>query len=207
VLGRFLFRWRGVIGLAAFGVLFWLARPTIGSCFAGLAFLLAGLAVRFWASGYIGIEGRAREIGASRRVVNGPYRLLRHPLYVGNFLLVAGTLVVLRPGVLVGIVVLVLFVLEYGIIVAAEERELSSKWKVESGNDKGAGEEKAQADVRSQKLEARMQNAELQMAVSGRREAEGESFSPRRAMCEWRTWLATGVAFGLALLRAAVGAR
>jgi protein-S-isoprenylcysteine O-methyltransferase Ste14 len=140
VLGRFLFRWRGVIGLAAFGVVFWLARPTVGPCFAGLAFVLAGLAVRFWASGYIGIEGRAREIDASRRVTSGPYRLLRHPLYVGNFLLVTGMLVALRPGIVVSVAVLVLFVLEYAIIVVAEERDLEAKGKGERGNGKGAGE-------------------------------------------------------------------
>jgi protein-S-isoprenylcysteine O-methyltransferase Ste14 len=175
VLGRFLFRWRGVIGLAAFGVVFWLARPTVGSCFAGLAFVLAGLAVRFWASGYIGIEGRAREIGASRKVVSGPYRLLRHPLYVGNFLLVAGMLVALRPGVVVSVAVLLLFVLEYAIIVAAEERDLEAKGKGERGNDEGAD--------------------------------EAQGFAWRRAMCEWQTWLATGVALGLVLLKAAFRAR
>jgi protein-S-isoprenylcysteine O-methyltransferase Ste14 len=212
VLGRFLFRWRGVIGLAAFGVLFWLARPTFGSCFAGVPFLLAGLAVRFWASGYIGIEGRAREIGASRKIVNGPYRLLRHPLYIGNFLLVAGMLVALRPSTVVIVAVLVLFVVEYSLIVIAEERDLAAKWKGESGNYKGATEEKALAGRRGQKLEARSQKLEVlareePMANGEGRGADGESFSLSRAMCEWRTWVATGVAFGLALLKASVAAR
>jgi len=192
VLGRFLFRWRGVIGLAAFGVVFWLARSTFGSCVAGLPFVLAGLAVRFWASGYLGIEGRAREIGASRRVVNGPYRLFRHPLYIGNFLLVAGMLVALRPSTVVSVAVLVLFVVEYSLIVMAEERDLSSR--------------------RGQKPEARVQSADVQdgkgrIAKGEWREAIGEGFSSRRAMCEWRTWVATGVAFGLALLKASVAAR
>ncbi len=166
-----MFRWRGVIGLAAFGGLFWLARPTFGSCFAGVPFVLVGLAVRFWASGYIGIEGRAREIGASRRVVSGPYRTLRHPLYIGNFLLVAGMLVVLRPGVAVSVAVLVLFVVEYSFIVVAEEAKL------------------ALVEIGESRVESR------------------ESFVPRRALCEWRTWLATGAALGLALLKAALRAR
>lgn len=209
MLGRFLFRWRGVIGLAAFGVTFWLARPTFGSCFAGVPFLLAGLAVRFWASGYIGVEGRAREIGASRRVVSGPYRLLRHPLYVGNFLLVCGMLVALRPSTVVIVAVLVLFVVEYSLIVIAEERDLAAKWKGESGNYKGATEEKALAGIRSQKLDAGSQKLEVlareePMANGEGRGADGEGFSPRRAICEWRTWVVTGVAFGLAVAKAAV---
>ena len=180
MLGRFLFRWRGVIGLAAFGVLFWLARPTFGSCFAGVPFLLAGLAVRFWASGYIGIEGRAREIGASRKIVNGPYRLLRHPLYIGNFLLVAGMLVALRPSTVVIVAVLVLFVVEYSLIVIAEEADLKGVWSGES----------------------RVVSRESLASA-----APVGQFSTGRAICEWRTWVATSVAFGLALLKASVAAR
>jgi hypothetical protein len=182
VLGRFLFRWRGVIGVVAFGVVFWLARPTFESCFLGLPLLFAGLAMRFWASGYIGIAGRVREIGARQRLASGPYRLLRHPLYIGNFLLVAGMLVALRPALWLSTVALAGFVLEYTLIVVAEERDL--------------------ANGRGQKSEGRGQKAEVPMAASGEREAEGESFSLRRALCEWRTWVVTGVAWGLAVVKA-----
>ncbi len=66
MIGRFLFRWRGVIGFAAYAVVFVLARPTLESCLVGLPLVLAGLGVRFWASGYIGIEGRVREIWGKR---------------------------------------------------------------------------------------------------------------------------------------------
>jgi hypothetical protein len=193
MLGRFLFRWRGFIGFLAFGVVFWFARPTSGSCLLGLPLVLVGLGTRFWASGYIGIEGRAREIGASRRIVGGPYRFLRHPLYIGNFMLVAGMLVVLQSALWLAFVVLAGFVVEYGLIVAAEERDLAERRTVRQG-----------PPGPSQKLEARVQNAEFQMAVSGGREAEGESFSARRALCEWRTWVVTGVALGLALFKALV---
>ena len=37
--------------------------------------------------------------------------------------------------------------------------------------------------------------------------AEGESFSYRRAMCEWRTWVVTGAGWGLALVRVALSGR
>jgi len=181
VLGRLLFRWRGVIGVLAFGVVFWLARPTFGSCLLGVPFLLAGLAVRFWASGYIGIEGRVHKIGARQRLVSGPYRLLRHPLYIGNFLLVAGMLVALLPALWLGVVVLAGFIVEYGMIVAAEEAELA-----------GLG----------RNANCRMQNARGKMGEGEGREADGESFSLSRAMCEWRTWVVTGVAWGLAVVKA-----
>jgi len=166
----------------AFGVVSWLARPTFGSCLLGLPIILVGLATRFWASGYIGVEGRVREIGASRRLVAGPYRLLRHPLYIGNFLLVTGMLVALRPAVWLAVVVLAGFVLEYAMIAVAEERDLRQKWP--SGPV------------------VKWSSEELREAVSGRREAEGEGFSLSRAMCEWRTWVVTGVAWELAMVKA-----
>jgi len=170
--------------LAAFVVVFWLARPTVGSCSAGLAFVLAGLVVRFWASGYLGIEGRAREIGASRRIASGPYRLLKHPLYIGNFLLVAGMVVAMRPAFWLGAGVLVGFVVEYALIVVAEEAKLA-----ELGG----------------KSEAKSQKPKAKAAAKGeRRMADGERFTFGRAMCEWRTWVVTGVAFGLALAKAAI---
>jgi hypothetical protein len=187
VLGRFLFRWRGVIGFLAFGVVFWLGRPTFGSCLLGLPIVLVGLAIRFWASGYIGIEGRVREIGASRRIVSGPYRLFRHPLYVGNFLLVVGMLTALRPPVWMAVVVVAGFIVEYTLIVVAEERDLE-------------GRRSQMSDVRCEMSEVR--SGEDKGASGGRREARGEQFIYARAMCEWRTWVVTGVGFGLALLKA-----
>jgi hypothetical protein len=184
VLGRFLFRWRGVIGVLAFGVVFWLARPTFGSCLLGVPFLILGLAVRFWASGYIGIEGRAREIGASSRIVTGPYRVLRHPLYIGNSLLVAGMLVALRPAVWLAAVVLAGFIVEYTLIVAAEEKDLACR--------------------RIQNPESRVQNPEVR---TNRQSPEStvhgpQSFLLSRALCEYRTWVGTGVAWGLAMVKA-----
>jgi protein-S-isoprenylcysteine O-methyltransferase Ste14 len=189
VLGRLLFRWRGAIGVLAFGFVFWLARPTPAACLFGVPSLLVGLAVRFWASGYIGIEGRAGEIGAKQRIVSGPYRLLRHPLYIGNSLLVTGMLVALRPAVWVAGVVLVGFVVEYALIVAAEEKDL-------------LGRRSQMSDVRSEMSEVRY--GEGGEATSEVREARGIGFSLSRATCEWRTWVVTGVAWGGAILKAVV---
>jgi hypothetical protein len=260
VLGRFLFRWRGVIGVLAFGVVFWLAKPTFGWCLLAGPSLILGLAVRFWASGYIGIEGRVSEIGGQRkergvrrkeegmprrRIVTGPYRILRHPLYVGNFLLVVGMLVALRPALWLSAVVLIGFVAEYGLIVAAEEKELAGR-RIQNPESRiqnaevrfnGSSESivESREHDRSQKSAVRSQNSEVmaggpappftvqspestgekQGTVPGSRTGpcEGtvpvfrqrpESFLLSRAMCEWRTWVVTGVGWGLALLKALV---
>jgi protein-S-isoprenylcysteine O-methyltransferase Ste14 len=160
MLGRFLFRWRGVIGGAAYFVVLALGRPTEVSCLEGLPLLGAGLALRFWAMGFIGIAARTSEVGVERRVTGGPYRLLRHPLYVGNLLLVLGALAALRPVLPMVLAVVALFLLEYGLIVATEEKALASVSSTES------------------------------------------RFEIANALHEWRTWLATGAAWGLAFAKA-----
>ena len=175
MLGKFLFRWRGVIGVLAFGAVLWLARPTFGTCMLGIPFLLAGLAIRFWASGYIGSEGRVSEIVARQRIAAGPYRLLRHPLYIGNFLLVLGMLLAARPALWLSAVVLAGFVVEYTFIAAAEQKQLASLGSRASGVDSP------------------------EPMVDDRR-----SFLLSRALVEWQTWLVTGAAWGLVVVRALV---
>lgn len=122
--GHWLFRARGWIGAAAAVLVLVLGRPTGSSILAGLVPLIAGLVVRFWAMGYIGRAARSATIGGDARVVNGPYRWLRHPLYVGNLFIVVGALLACRVPVLLAAVVLVGFLAEYGLIVRAEERRL-----------------------------------------------------------------------------------
>lgn len=158
--GRFLFRWRGTIGGLALLLVLALGRPTVTTCLRGVPLLLAGLAVRFWAMGFIGIAARAAEVKVQRRVTCGPYRLLRHPIYVGNLLLVLGILVALSPALVVAIAVVVMFLLEYGLIVVSEEKVLATA---------------VPAPAR---------------------------FRLANALHEWRTWLATGIAFGLAWAKA-----
>ena len=53
-----------------------------GATLAGLALILAGLVARSWAAGTL------RKY--KRLVTSGPYALVRNPLYVGSFLMMAG---------------------------------------------------------------------------------------------------------------------
>ena len=69
----------GFLGAAA---AFILAHPTQKSLAVGGAIALAGEALRIWASGHI---DKGREVTRS-----GPYRLVRHPLYLGSAIMAAG---------------------------------------------------------------------------------------------------------------------
>lgn len=78
-------RWRVPLGFAVGGAALLWARPTPGSLAAGAAIACAGEAVRIWAAGHL---EKAREVTRS-----GPYRLVRHPLYLGSSLMGAGFVV------------------------------------------------------------------------------------------------------------------
>jgi len=117
--GQHLYRYRAVIAIPFFIVLVLVSRlstaPTI-PC----VIILVGLGIRLWAAGYIGTRGRAGHFLTDYRIINGPYRICRHPLYVGNFFLVLGVVVLFRPPLWYSLVVIVSFVGMYSLIAYSE---------------------------------------------------------------------------------------
>jgi protein-S-isoprenylcysteine O-methyltransferase Ste14 len=81
-------RLRVPLGFVAAIVALLLAEPTWTSWRAGLIVALAGEAVRVWAAGHL---EKSREVTRS-----GPYRWMRHPLYVGSTLLALGVVIAAR---------------------------------------------------------------------------------------------------------------
>jgi protein-S-isoprenylcysteine O-methyltransferase Ste14 len=75
-------RLRVPLGFAFAAIVSWLATPTWTTLAWGLPIAAAGEALRLWAAGHL---EKSREITCS-----GPYRFLRHPLYVGSSLMGAG---------------------------------------------------------------------------------------------------------------------
>jgi protein-S-isoprenylcysteine O-methyltransferase Ste14 len=75
-------RWRVPLGFVAAAVAFWFARPTLASISIGAAIAVPGELLRIWAAGHL---TRWREVTRS-----GPYRVLRHPLYVGSSIMAVG---------------------------------------------------------------------------------------------------------------------
>ena len=75
-------RLRVTTGFGVAAAAFWLARPSWLSLAAGAAVALVGESLRVWAAGHL-------EKG-SEVTTSGPYRWMRHPLYVGSALLGAG---------------------------------------------------------------------------------------------------------------------
>jgi protein-S-isoprenylcysteine O-methyltransferase Ste14 len=75
-------RRRVPIGFAAGALVWWLARPSVDLLRAGIFIACVGEALRIWAAGHL---YKSREV-----TVSGPYRFVRHPLYVGSTIMGAG---------------------------------------------------------------------------------------------------------------------
>lgn len=75
-------RYRQALGISFVILVSALAQPQLLPSMAGLVLVLGGVAVRLWASGHI---HKNRELAR-----DGPYAFVRHPLYVGNVLLLVG---------------------------------------------------------------------------------------------------------------------
>jgi len=112
-------RLRVPLGFAFFAAAFWLASPTSATLVAGAAIALVGQALRVWAAGHI---EKGREVTRS-----GPYRLMRHPLYVGSAILGLGFSVAAWS---FGTVLLVMtyFLVTYMAAVRTEEATLDTRF-------------------------------------------------------------------------------
>ncbi len=125
-LGRWLYRWRELLGVLGYLAVLALSECSRTSLLLGLPAVLLGLGLRCWAAGFIGPHGRGREILIVEPVQSGPYRLTAHPLYLGNGLLVAGVLVSLAPPWWLRVVIATLFIIEYWLIARTETKELQA---------------------------------------------------------------------------------
>ncbi len=122
-LSRILYKYRALTAVPFFIALVGQARPR-DSIVVPIILTIFGLCVRAWAAGYIGQTARSREFRSQFRIVSGPYKFLRHPLYIGNFFLVIGTILLFHPRNWLAAIILLSFLIEYGLFVYAEEKYL-----------------------------------------------------------------------------------
>ncbi len=96
----------------------------------GLSLVLAGEAWRLWGVAAAGTSTRRRSRDVNRLVTYGPFAWSRNPLYNGNFLIWMGFAVI--SGVFWFLpVAIVLFAIEYSLIVRFEEGVLESTFGAE----------------------------------------------------------------------------
>jgi len=106
------------------------AKPTGTTFWSGLCVMLCGEAIRFWGVAYAGSTTRTTTTaGGDRLITDGPFAYVRNPLYVGNFFLSAGYLIMSWAWMpwMIGIY-LPLFAFQYGMIVHLEEAYLAERF-------------------------------------------------------------------------------
>jgi protein-S-isoprenylcysteine O-methyltransferase Ste14 len=118
-LARRLARHRVRLGFVAALAAFWLARPTPKSLAIGATVAIVGQIVRIWAAGHL---EKGREVTAS-----GPYRLTRHPLYVGSSIMGLGFGIASANAAALVLVSLYL-ALTIGAAIRTEEMHLTEKF-------------------------------------------------------------------------------
>lgn len=124
------FKCRGLFwGVFAAGILIFPGDFEIVRFVIGLALVLGGQALRFWAAGYIP-KYRTEVIGAPVLVTWGPYKWVRNPLYAGNAIMGLGWSLMVGWGWVIAFVIA--FMLLYSmIIIPAEEEFLADKFGAE----------------------------------------------------------------------------
>jgi protein-S-isoprenylcysteine O-methyltransferase Ste14 len=137
-LGNFLFHYRNAVFPLVFIAALLLARPTFpwGSerldgvlDLLGFAVALAGQALRVLTIGYRYIRrgGKQQRIYADDLVQGGVFAHSRNPLYLGNFLMFLGILLIVNDPLLY-LLGIPLCLLVYGAIIVAEEDYLGRKF-------------------------------------------------------------------------------
>jgi protein-S-isoprenylcysteine O-methyltransferase Ste14 len=151
---RSLARWRVPLGFLCSGAALWLARPTMASVFVGLGVAIPGEALRIWAAGHL---DKGREITTS-----GPYRVVRHPLYLGSAIIAAGFAIATATW-MVALIAAGYLGLTYAAAIATEEATLDARF---GGAYSAYREGRAQTMERSFSASRVMANREYR-AVAG----------------------------------------
>jgi protein-S-isoprenylcysteine O-methyltransferase Ste14 len=112
-------RWRVPLGFVLGAVVLWLAVPTWTSLLFGARVAAVGESIRIWAAGHL---EKSREVTRS-----GPYRFLRHPLYLGTSLMALGVSIA-GGSLLVALIVLVYIGTTIPAAIRAEEAHLRAKF-------------------------------------------------------------------------------
>jgi protein-S-isoprenylcysteine O-methyltransferase Ste14 len=127
-LGRRIFGWRLIVGLAvaAVGIEWLVPVPFFAPghrLVQSLAILVAvaGLALRMWGSGCAGRHTRTAQIEAPQLVTGGPFAYVRNPIYTGTMCLGFGMAALIGDPKAYFLAALAFVILYVGIVPAEEE--------------------------------------------------------------------------------------
>lgn len=110
--------------------MFLFINPTAFSIAAGFVIMVCGEIIRIWAVSYAGSETRTTGgVGGSILVTQGPYSVIRNPLYAGNVIIYTGVGIMsmaLFPWL--QIIAFIYFIFQYYCIIINEEEYLEKSF-------------------------------------------------------------------------------
>jgi protein-S-isoprenylcysteine O-methyltransferase Ste14 len=116
---KFLARRRVAIGFIAGLAAIWLSAPTPRSLAIGAIVAAIGEAIRIWAAGHL---EKGREV-----TMSGPYRLTRHPLYLGSTIIGIGVAIA-SASIVVALLAGIYLAVTLTAAIATEEAHLTAKF-------------------------------------------------------------------------------
>lgn len=129
-LGHYMFKYRSYIPVPFVIVMLIFMKPTVLSIITGMSIALTGEIIRIWAVSYAGSETRTTSgVGGTYLVTQGPYSIVRNPLYIGNIMIYTGLGIMsmsLFP--YLQIFAFIFFIFQYYCIILSEEEFLQSKF-------------------------------------------------------------------------------
>ena len=129
--GEFLFKYRSYTPLPLFILMILFINPHISFLISGFFVAAIGEAIRLWSVSYAGSETRTTiSTGGTQLVTQGPYSVIRNPLYLGNIFIYSGIGIMsnsLFP--YLQIFALIYFHIQYHLIILVEEEYLFKRFK------------------------------------------------------------------------------
>jgi protein-S-isoprenylcysteine O-methyltransferase Ste14 len=128
---NFFFTYRSYTPIPLILVALIFADPSWTTFFTGLAVMLSGEAVRFWGVAHAGSATRTTATaGGGELITSGPFAYVRNPLYVGNFFIGLGVMIMYWAWMpWMAVIYIVLFGIQYTLIVRLEEEYLQGQFK------------------------------------------------------------------------------
>ncbi len=127
---EWIFKHRGYLPVLPCLVIIFFSNPSQRAMVASLFLVAFGETIRLLSVAYIGGRTRNDRTNAEKLVTNGPYSIVRNPIYVGNFFIGLGYIFLFNVWMpYIFLIYIPLFLVEYGIIMNVEENFLLSKFE------------------------------------------------------------------------------
>ena len=127
-IGNYFFTYRSYTPIPLAAVILYNAQLANAYVLLGMALVILGESIRFWAVSYAGGITRTTKVGAATLCTAGPFAYTRNPLYMGNMLMYNGIVLIAGASNILTMLTLtwLFFIIQYLLIIDLEEKTLTN---------------------------------------------------------------------------------